>query len=140
MTIFPFLTGGRIMNKIISLFLWIVIIAGPFGSVAFSQNLELVIKDLKCSDDGKIAVHYSLINPDDFDHLNVTLGFKINKDGKPIACKELQTIIPKGSDDSDVKELIIDAPCSDDIELTVDAQLFISVKRYLIEEWFSDCN
>jgi len=42
----------------------------------------------------------------DFEYSNVTLGFKIVEDGKPVACSEIKVIVPKGADGSEINEII----------------------------------
>jgi hypothetical protein len=127
------------MKKIALLFIVIFILTGPFLSIAYSLNLELQVKDFEC-EDGKIVVHYGLVNTYGHDFNNVTLGFKVMEDEKSIACKQLNVVVPKDADGLEINEVVINTTCSDK-KYSLKSSIFIyGIKRYKIEEWFSDCN
>jgi hypothetical protein len=113
-------------------------LVGLFVPTAYSGEIQLQVKDFECVEDGKIAVHYSVNNTFGFDYNNVSLCFKLVEDDKPIACKEIKITIPKETDGSEVKELILNASCSNR-SLSLKSAVFYMAKRYRIEEWFSDC-
>jgi len=127
------------MKKITFLLIAISILTGPFLSIAYSLDLELQVKDFECVEDGEIVVHYGLVNTYGYDYNNVTLGFKIVQYEKPIACKRLNVVVPKDADGSEINEFVINAPCSDKT-YSLKSAIFYYIKRYKIEEWFSDCN
>jgi len=128
----------KFMNKFIFLFIASLFALGLFISPSFGGELELTVKDLKCMEDGKLVLHYSLISTYDFDYPNATLCFKILEDDKPLVCKELKVVVPKGSDGSEINELVLNLPCTDK-DYNLKSMIFYNVKRYKIEEWFSDC-
>ena len=127
------------MKKINRFIMAIFILAGPFLSIAYSGEIKLSVNDVKCVKDGEIAVHYGLNNTFDFDYSNVTLGFKVLKEGKPVACKELKVTVPKGADGSKIYELKIDVPCAQESYSMESAVFYYVQKRYMLEQWFSDC-
>jgi hypothetical protein len=126
------------MKKISLLIIAVPLIIGLFLSNAYSGDIQLQVKDFECVEDGKIAIHYSLNNTFGFDYNNVSLCFKLVEDDKPVACKEIKITIPKGADGSEVKEIILNAPCSNR-SLSLKSAVFYKAKRYQIDEWFSDC-
>lgn len=127
------------MKKISFLITSILILSGLFLSEAYSGEIELLTKDFECSEDGKIVLHYSLKSTYDFEYPNVTLGFKILEDGKTVICNEKIVIVPESADGSEVDEIIIDVPCSGK-SYSLKSAVFYNIKRYKIDEWFSDCN
>jgi len=108
-------------------------------SDANSGEIKLVVKNLQCSEDNKIIVEYGLINTFGFEYPNVTLGFKLMEEGKSIACNQIKVAVPKDSDGTEIKELVITVPCSGK-DLSIQSAAFYYIKKYKIDEWFSDCN
>jgi hypothetical protein len=127
--------------KIFTLFSIIaVLIFSIFQSnVAYSGEIELIVKDFNCGEDGRIVIHYGLKSTYDFDYPNAIIGFKIMENEKVIVCKELTATVPKGSDGSETKEIVIEASCSGK-DYSLKSIVFNYVKRYKIDEWFSDCS
>jgi hypothetical protein len=130
--------GDRFMKKIAFLIFVIFSLGGPFLSAAHSGSIELLVKDFECVEDGKIIIHYSLNNTFNFEYPNVTLGFKILEDEKPVACNESKVTVPTDADGSDILEIVINAPCSGK-SYNLKSAIFYYIKRYKIDEWFSDC-
>jgi hypothetical protein len=126
------------MKNISCLLIAICILTGPFLSKAYSGDIQLQVKDFECAEDGKIVVHYSLVNSFGFEYNNVILGFKVVEDGKPIACNELKVVVPKDADGSQINELTINTPCSEK-GYSLESAIFYYIKRYKIDEWFSGC-
>jgi len=125
------------MKKII-LVLYIAVFSSFLSlSTTYAQDLELVVKSSECDKD-KVLVKYGVINNKDFNRNGTTIIFKVMKDDKPIACKELKVTIPKGDDGSKIYETTIEAPCSD-IDYKVESTIFKYVKRYRIDNFLSDC-
>lgn len=127
------------MKKISFLITSILILSGTFLSTAYSGEIELLTRDFECSEDGKIFVHYSLKSTYDFEYPNVTLGFKILENGKTVICNEKKVVVPESADGLEVNEIIIDVPCSGK-SYSLKSAVFYNIKRYKIDEWFSDCN
>jgi len=126
------------MKKII-LILYIAIFTCFLSlSTSYAKDLELVVKSSECQKDNKVLVKYGVINYKDFDRNGTTIIFKVMKDDKPIACKELKVTIPKGDDGSKIYETTIEAPCND-ITYKVESTIFKYVKRYRIDNFLSDC-
>lgn len=126
------------MKKFSVLLIAIFFLIGPFRSHAHSGDLQLQVKDFECVEDGKLVVHYSIVNTFGFDYNNVSLCFKLVEDEKPITCKELKVTVPKDADGSQVNELVLNVPCSNK-SYSIKSAIFFYTKRYKIEEWFSDC-
>jgi hypothetical protein len=126
------------MTKMTFFLIFMFICLCPFHSIAISGEIKLVIKDFECLEDGKMKVHYGLVSDYDFDYPNVTLGFKVTDGKKTVACSEIKATVPKDSDGSKIEEIIIDSPCSGK-SYDLKSAVFYYVKRYRIDEWFSDC-
>jgi hypothetical protein len=126
------------MKKFSILLIAIPFLIGALFSDAHSGDLQLQVKDFECVEEGKPVVHYSIVNTFGFDYNNVSLGFKLVEDNKPITCKELKVTVPKGADGSQINELILNVPCSNK-SYSIKSAIFYYTKRYKIEEWFSDC-
>ena len=114
-------------------------LTGPLLSTAHSGEIKILVKDCKCIEEGKIVVHYGIISTFGFDYNNVTLGFKITEEGKTVACKKMKIVVLKGSDGTEINELIFNVPCSGK-SYTLQATAFYDVKQYKIDKWFSDCD
>lgn len=127
------------MKKLTYLLITFFVVTCTFISVSYSGEINLLIHDFECIEDGKLVVHYGLVNTFDFEYQNVTVGFKIVEEGKTIACSETKVIVPKGADGSEINEIIIDVPCSGK-SYSLKSAVFYYTKRYIIDEWFSDCN
>jgi hypothetical protein len=126
------------MKKII-LVLYIAIFSSFLSlSITYGKDLDLVVKGSECHKDNKVLIKYGVINYKDFDRNGTTIIFKVMKDDKPIACKELNMTIPKGDDGSKIYETTVEAPCSD-IDYKVESTIFKYVKRYRIDNFLSDC-
>lgn len=124
------------LNLFISSFL--VITSLLLTSPTQARDVEMIVKDHECLQDGKVRVRYGLVNNRDFDVNNVSLAFKILIDNKPVACKELKVTIPKGSDGSVIQEIFIEAPCKPGA-FKLGYAAFHLMKRYKIDNWFSGC-
>lgn len=105
---------------------------------AGAKDIELKVKNMKKVSEEEIAVKYYVINKRDNDLNSMVLAFKILEEGKPIGCKEIETSIPKGSDESDVKETKIRISGHGG-KLKYKSNIFFNKKRYKIDEWFSEC-
>jgi len=127
------------MKKLILLLIAIPILAGLFFPVAYAGEIKLIVKNFQCTEEDKIIVEYGLINTFGFEYNNVTLGFKLVEEGKSIACNQTKVIVPKGADGTEIKELTITVPCAGK-NLNLETAAFYYVKKYKIDEWFSDCN
>jgi hypothetical protein len=126
------------MKKLSILFMMIPFLIGPLLSNAHSGDLQLQVKDFECIEDNKLVVHYSIVNTFGFDYKNVSLGFKLVEDDKPITCKEVKVTVSKDADGSQVDELVLNVPCSNK-SFSIKSAIFYYVKRYKIDEWFLDC-
>jgi|WetSurMetagenome_2_1015567.scaffolds.fasta_scaffold140766_3 hypothetical protein len=126
------------MKKLSVLLFVIPFLIGPFLSSAHSGDLQLQVKDFECIEDNKLVVHYTIVNTFGFDYKNVSLGFKLVEDDKTITCKELKVDVPKEADGSQINDLVLNVPCSNK-SFSIKSAIFYYVKRYKIEEWFSDC-
>jgi hypothetical protein len=126
------------MKKIAFLLFTFGILIFPLLKFAHSGDIELQVKDFECVEDDKIIVHYSFVSSYDFEYPNVTIGFKLMENNKPIVCKQLKVTVPKNADGSELNEFVINAPCSGK-KYNLDSAIFYYVKNYKIEEWFSDC-
>ena len=98
------------MKKTIFFFSVLLYFTSPFLAPTYADDFKLNIHDFTCEEE-EIVIHYSVINYINFDRQNVSLVFKIMKEEKPIACRELILTITKGADGSEINELIIDAQC-----------------------------
>jgi hypothetical protein len=125
------------MNKIILILNILIISCFLIPFTSYAKDLELVVKSSECHKD-KVLIKYGVINYKDFDRNGTTIIFKIMKEDKPIACKELKVTIPKGDDGSKIYETTVEAPCSD-ITYKVESTIFKYVKRYRIDNFLSDC-
>lgn len=105
---------------------------------AYGKDVEMKLNEYKCLEDGSVRVLYSLINNRDFDINNVVLGFKIIVAEKPVACKEIKVNVPKGANGSDIQEIFIEGYCKPGT-FKLGYAAFHLIKRYKIDEWFSDC-
>jgi hypothetical protein len=109
-----------------------------FSGPAHGNDLELVIKENKCTDEG-VMIKYSFINHRKFDKPNVTAAFKITVDGKTVACKQIKTTVPRGADGSDIKETLLEATCKGKAA-KIQSRLFTGMTaRSTINNWESDC-
>lgn len=126
------------MKKTAILLIALSILSGPFLSTSYSGEIQLQVKDFECTEEGKIAIHYGLISTYNFKYNNVTIGFKVMDGEKLVTCKRIKTTVPEGADGSETNELIIDVPCADK-NLTLESAAFYYMKKYKIDEWFSDC-
>jgi len=127
------------MKKILFLLIAIPVLACLFLSIAYAGEIKLVVKNFQCTEDDKIVVEYGLTNNFGFEYNNVTLGFKLVEEGKSVACNRTKVFVPKEADGTDIKELIITAPCNGK-NLSLQSAVFYYVKKYKIDEWFADCN
>jgi hypothetical protein len=127
------------MNKIRVILIVIPFLIGLIISGnAYSGDIQLQVKDFECVDDGKIVVHYTLVNTFGFDYNNVSLCFKLVEDEKAVACKELKVVVPVDADGSKIDEFTIQLPCSNK-DFSLKSAVFYYTKRYRIDEWFSEC-
>ena len=91
----------------------------------------------KVSED-EIAVQYYVINKRDYDLNSMIIAFKILEEDKPVGCKKIETMIPKGSDESEIKDTTIKISGHGG-KLKYKSSIFFDTKRYKIDEWFSEC-
>lgn len=124
----------RIKISIAMCFLFVCLLQVP----SYASDFELVINDVKRISEEEVVIKYGVISKKNFNFPNVSIAFKILVNDKPIGCKEVRTVIPKGSDGSDIQETTV-STSSGDKEFTLSSRIFYSTKRYRIEEWFSDC-
>lgn len=127
------------MKKTAILLIALSILSGPFLSTAYSGEIQLLLKDFECTEEGNIVIHYGLISTYNFEYNNVTLGFKVMDGEKPVACRRIKTSVKEGADGSEIHELIIDVPCTGK-NLNLESAAFYYIKKYKIDEWFSDCD
>jgi hypothetical protein len=109
-----------------------------FQVSSYASDLELVISDVQRINEKEVVIKYGVISRKDFDLSNVSIAFKILVNDKPIGCKEVRSIIPEGSDGTDIQEATISTSSGDEA-FKLESRIFYSTKRYRIEEWFSDC-
>ena len=126
------------MNKIITIIFTVFFIFLFSLAEVSARDLELVTKKVDKNSPEEITVQYGVINKKNFDLFNVSLCFKVLKEEVPVACKEIKTTVPKGSDGSDIKEITIKIP-ADEKDLRLVSTIFYSTRRYKIEKWFSGC-
>ena len=126
------------MKKFLVLLGVILLFCGMLPSPVMAENVELNVSEFKCIDDSKMVISFSLVNYRGFDFPNVSLCFKILKDGNPIAGRELRVVVPKGSDGSRVYQTMIAVSCGQG-DYGLSSTVFIDAKRYEIEEWFAGC-
>lgn len=107
-------------------------------SYAQNKDIELVVKSRECQEDNKVLIKYGVINYRNFDRPNVSVIFKAMEDEKPVACKEVKSVIPKGDDGTEIYETTIDLPCKGR-DLKVESTIMHSVSRYKIDEYLSGC-
>ena len=126
------------MKKLCLLMILYLIITDLLLISAQAKDVEMKVKDYECLENGSVRIHYGLVNNRNFDIPNVTLAFKIIVDDKPVACKEIKVTVPKGSDGSDIQEIIIEASCKPrSFKLAYAA--FHLIRQYKIDNWFSGC-
>lgn len=125
------------MKKIIFFFNIILLIAGSAITPVFGGDLELTIKGSRCVDEG-VLIRYSVANERDYGRNNVSIVFKVMVEGKPAACREIKTTIPKGADGSKIEEIILEFQCKGKSYKLI-SSVFQNVQRYKVEEWFSGC-
>jgi hypothetical protein len=128
----------KITIILIAVFLGCCLFIAPSYAQNPNKDIELVIKSTECLEGDKISIKYGVINYRDFDRPNVSILFKIMEDKKPVACKEVKAIIPKGDDGSDEYEATIDLSCKGR-SLNVESTIMHSVSRYKIEKYLSGC-
>ena len=104
---------------------------------ARAEDIQLLIKEKNCTEEG-VVIKYSLINQRKFDRPNVSIAFMVMSEGKPLACKEIITVVPKNADGSDIKETFISVECKGK-SLKLVSRVFHNTKRYHIDEWLSGC-
>jgi hypothetical protein len=109
-----------------------------FQIFSYASDFELVINDVKRINEKEVVIKYGVKSRKNFDFPNVSIAFKIVANDKPIGCKEVISVIPKGSDGSEIKETTVSTSSGEE-EFQLKSSLFYSTKRYRIEEWFSDC-
>ena len=129
-----------IMKKITIILIAVIFSCCLFIVPSYTQNkdIELVVKSRECQEDSKVLIKYGVINYRDFDRPNVSIIFKVMEEEKPVACKELKSIVPKGDDGSKIYETTIDLPCKGR-GLNVESTIMHSVRRYKIDEYLSGC-
>lgn len=120
------------------LFIFMMTINPFLVSSIQAKDIELVVSEYECIENGKVRILYSLINNRNFDMHNVVLAFKILVDNKPIACRELEVTVPKGTNGSEVHEILIEADCKPRA-FKLGYAVFHPVKRYKVDNWFSGC-
>jgi hypothetical protein len=109
-----------------------------FQVPSHAVDFELVIKDVKRINEKEVVIKYGVISKKTFDFPNVSVGFKILIDDKPIGCKEVRSTIPKNSDGTDIQETTVSTSSGEEA-FKLESRIFYSTKRYRVEEWFSDC-
>jgi hypothetical protein len=129
------------MKKSIFFLSVLLYFTSPFLAPTYADDFKLIINDFACEEE-EIVINYSVKNYINFDRPNVSLVFKIIKEEKPIACKELNVTIPKGADGSKIKELIIDAQCEEK-SLSLKSSIFHDKanynKRHRVDQFFTGC-
>ena len=126
------------MKKLIILFFVVIFIVGLSFTTSHADDLKLVIKKAECVSEEEVAISYGVINTRNYYRHNISVCFKIMADGKPAGCKEIITAIPGESDESELNEIIINAPCKGKPS-NLSSTIFYNTKRYRIDEWFSGC-
>lgn len=130
--------GENLMKKTAILLTALSILSGTFLSAASAEEIKLQIKDFKCTEEGKMVIHYGIINTYNFEYNNVTLGFKVMDGDKTVLCRRIKTTVPKEADGSETNELIIDVSCTDK-HFNLESAAFYYIKQYKIDEWFTGC-
>jgi len=126
------------MKKILVLFIAVLWSGFILPNYSSASNIELRIREFNCLQNGNAVIRFSLINNRNFDYPNVSLCFVIMKEGNPIACRELRTVVEKGVDGSQIYETVIKTSCEPG-SYGLKSTVFLNAKRYQIEEWFSGC-
>lgn len=125
------------MKKYMYIFI-IFLLSCLFVSTSYGSNPEVVIKESNCTNEG-VKVKYGLVNQENYDRFNITVVFKILEGGKSIGCKEINTTIPRGSDGSDIEEVLIDAQCAGK-KTGITYRIYLGGSaKYTIESYKSDC-
>lgn len=115
----------------------IFLISSAFFTPTSASDLKLLINEYRCAEEG-VLVRYGVINQRNFDRPNISILFKISVRGKPVGCKELNVVIPKGANGSEINETIVKAPCrGKSFKLTT--SIFHNIKKYKKDQWFSGC-
>lgn len=120
------------------LFLFIMGLNPFLVSSIQAEDVELVVNEYECLEDGRVRIQYNLVNNRDFDIYNVIIVFKILVDNKPIACRELEVKVLKGTHGSEVHEIFIEADCKPRA-FKLGYAVFHPVKRYKVDNWIADC-
>ena len=101
------------------------------------RDLELSIKSFNCIEEG-VKISYSIKNEKNFPRPNIRVGFKILIDDKPVGCKVVKIDVPV-SEDEQILEAIVPAPCEDKSYKLVTAVFGSSTKKYKIDNWLAEC-
>lgn len=125
------------MNKYLYLFV-MLLLSFILVNAAYGSNPEVVIKESKCTKEG-VVVKYGFVNPAKYDRPNITVVFKILDGDKTIGCSTINTTIPSGADGSDLKELLINAPCAGK-KTGITYRIYLGgTAKYRIKNFESDC-
>ena len=128
------------MTKLIKkiLFTFIVFTIAIFSADSFGKDLELKIKEFKCTKEG-VHVTYSIVNEKNFTRPNVGVGFKVEIDNKIAAFKEVTVNVPKDKKGEHTMELVIPAPCDGKPFKLITAVFPSGTSRYKVKNWFTEC-
>ena len=125
------------MNKCLYIFT-ILLLSCLLVNSAYGGNPDVILKESQCTEEG-VAVKYGLLNPDNYDRPNITVVFKILDGKKTIGCNRINTTIPSRSDGSDIKEILINAPCAGK-KTGITYRIYLGgTAKYRIENFESDC-
>jgi hypothetical protein len=129
------------MKKITLVVAAVFVLTGLFFSNAYCRgDIKVEVKDIKDNGNGQIVVHYTLLNTYGFEYPNVTLGFKVLQNNKPIGCQRIKQAIPENANGSEIIELVIDADTGDK-PIGFEHVLFTGgVDLNRVDEWFAGCN
>jgi hypothetical protein len=129
------------MKKITFVVVVVFILTGLFFSNAYSgRDIKVEVKDVQDNGNGQIVVHYTLLNTYGFEYPNVTLGFKVIQDKKPIGCQRIKQAIPEKAAGTEILELVIDADTGGN-PIEFEYVLFTGgIAFSKVDEWFAGCN
>ena len=125
------------MKKFISLSFMILLIGGLSPEPCLAKDLDLIIHEYSCTEEG-ILIRYGVVNQRNLDRPNVSILLKVITEGKPLACKEIKMVVPKGADGTEINEVILEAECEGK-SLSLTYAIVQNYVRYRIKEWLSGC-
>ena len=120
------------------IFTAILLFITGFSSNLFGKDLELKVKEFKCTDEG-VNVKYTVKNEKTFARPHIRIGFKVLIDDKPVGCDLITTVLPVNPDPEPVMEATINAPCKGKPFELVSTVFDSSIKTYRVDNWMAEC-